>query len=258
MPSGRVIVRRVVFWSLLALIAVYLDLSIGASHGLARDIERIQQRGEPVHLAHGFPTPTNRRAATQPRSSMRRRSRSHKKSGRRGESTALAHRLDLDKPGGTELSLPDIVAAYRRMRRLCSARPRDATRLCRIRLPEDRLPSAYELPLVTLGSFACLRADISPVHGDGDAAATALVPAIRLERTFRSSGHGAQQANRVLGSLRILFRHVAPSDASLVTLQRAFESLRDDDDMLQNLLQQRAQFIDMLEAPIPVTQRRGS
>ena len=66
MPSGRLLVRRIAFWSLLALVAVYLDLSIGASRGLAHDIERIRQRGEPIDVDAWRTSPTTdeqRRAA---------------------------------------------------------------------------------------------------------------------------------------------------------------------------------------------------
>ena len=231
------------FWSLLALVAVYLDLSIGASRGLAHDIERIRQRGEPVHYGDGFPTPQTpeQREASQLYAQAVALAQEQD-----AEENHRVARLDLDKPGGTELSLPDIVAAYRADAPPLQVLDR-ATSLDFVGFaPEDRQPSAYELPLVTLGSFACLRADISAVHGVADAAVAAPVPAIRLER---HSGPVHAARNRPTGSWAVsaFSSSTSADDDSLVPLQRAFGSWRDDDDVLQNLLQQRAQFIDMSE-----------
>ena len=105
----------------------------------------------------------------------------------------------------------------------------------------------YELPLTGLGALACLRADLAAVRGDGDAAAAALVPCARLQRTLIRTAYRAGHATRVLGSLRILFRRTQPSDASLATLQRAFETWPDEDVVLRDLLEDRARLIDTSE-----------
>ena len=77
-------------------------------------------------------------------------------------------------------------------------------------------------------------------------------------RTLSKSGYRFQHAARLLGSVRILFRHTQPSDASLAALQHAFETWPDDDPAVRNVLQDRARFIDMTGAglrgivPVPV------
>ena len=57
----------------------------------------------------------------------------------------------------------------------------------------------------------------------------------------------AAHATRLLGSLRILFRHTHPADASLVTLKSGFATWPDEDTVLRDVLQNRARVIDMSE-----------
>ena len=53
----------------------------------------------------------------------------------------------------------------------------------------------------------------------------------------------------MLGSLHILLRNTSPADASLVKLQRAFDSLPDTDTLTRETLHARAEFIEVATHP---------
>ena len=248
MPTGRVIVRRVVFWSLLALIAVYLDLSIGSSHGLSRDIERIQQRGEPIDVNAWRTSPTTdeqRRAAELYAAAGERSQEVGREEGYRFSS------IDVDRVTPV-VNVEELESTYRSdapaLQLLDQATPLDFGGFG----TAGAEFYASSTPLQSLSALNALRVDLLARQGDGDAAARALIGSVRLQRTLPSLFSAYIARNRVMGSLRVLLRHTAPGESSLAALQRAFEELPDDDGMTREIMQDRARFLASLDAP-----RRG-
>jgi hypothetical protein len=245
MAPGRFRVRRFVFGFLVVAIASYLIWDQIEARRLARAIAAIAARGEPVHYGDGEPLP---RTQEQREASNLYRQAAALAMDPAADDNHRAGRLDLDRPGGAEISLEDATAFYRPdappLQLLDQASPMDFVGF----REEDRGEPNYELPLTTLGAQACLRADLMAARGQGDAAARALAPAVRLQRTLRVTAYRSQHAARLLGSLRILFRHTQPSDASLVALQRAFDAWPDEDGAVRSVLQERVRFIDIAES----------
>jgi hypothetical protein len=245
MPRGRFRVRRYVLGFLLVAIASYLIWDQIEARRLARDIAAIGARGEPVHYGDGETLP---RTQEQREASNLYRQAAALAMDPSADDNHRASRLDLDTPGGTEMSLEDAVAFYRPdaapLQLLDRATPLDFVGF----RDEDRGEPNYELPLMTLGNQAFLRADLMSVRGEGDAAARALVPAVGLHRTLQVTSYRSQHAARLLGSFRILLRHTQPSDASLVALQHALDAWPDEDGALRSLLQQRVRFIEIAES----------
>jgi hypothetical protein len=241
MPSGRFRVRRLIVGLLLLSLTAYLIWDRIEAAGLSREIAQIAQRGEPVHYGDGYPRP---RTVEQGEASRLYAKAAALAQDQSAEDNHRASRIDVERPASVEMNLPEIVAAYRddapALQLLDRVTPLDFGGFA----PEDGLSDSQQ-PLMTLGALACLRADLAAVRGDGDAAATALVPCVRVQRTLNVRFYRWLHGERLLGSLRILFRHTQPSDASLATLQRAFETWPDEDAALRNILQDRAQFIDM-------------
>jgi hypothetical protein len=243
-PSGRFRARRFVLGVLLLSLTAYLIWDRIEAAGLSHEIAQIAQRGEPVHFGDGLPRPATpeQRAASSLYAQAARFAQEQS-----AEDNHRASRIDVEKPASVEMILPEIVAAYRddapALQLLDRATPLDFGGF----EPEEQMSPAYELPVTGLGALACLRADLAAVRRDGDGAAAALVPCVRLQRTLIRTAYRAQHAIRVLGSLRILFRHTQPSDASLATLQRAFETWPDEDVVVRDLLQDRTRLIDMSE-----------
>jgi len=229
---------------LLLSLTAYLIWDRIQAAGLSREIAQIAQRGEPVHPGDGLPRPTT--------PEQREASRLYAQAARfaqeqSAEDNHRASRIDVEKPATVEMILPEIVAAYRDDAPALQLVDR-ATSLDFGGFEEEaQMSAANELPVTGLGALACLRADLAAVRRDGDAAAAALVPCVGLQRTLIRTAYRAGHATRVLGSLRILFRHTQPADASLVTLQRAFETWPDEDVVLRDLLQDRARLIDASE-----------
>jgi hypothetical protein len=238
---GRFRVRRYILGFLLVTIASYLIWDQVESRRLGREIAAIAARGEPVYVGDGDPQP---RTQEQREASSLYRQAALFAMDPAADDNHRASRLDLDRPGGAEISLEEAMDFYRPdaapLQLLDRATPLDFVGF----REEDRGESVYELPLITLGNQAFLRADLMAVRGEGDAAARALVPAVRLHRTLQVTSYRSQHAARVLGSLRILFRHAQPSEPSLATLQRAFDAWPDEDGALRSVLLQRARFID--------------
>ena len=233
--------RRFLAFTLLLTIAAYVAWDRIEGWRLKRAIAAIEARGEPVYPGDGDPEP---RTQEQHEASSLYRQAAALAIDPAADDNHRASRLDLDRPGGAEISLEDATDFYRPdappLQLLDRATPLDFVGF----RDEDRGESYYELPLVTLGNQAFLRADLMAVRGEGDAAARALVPAVGLHRTLQVTSYRSQHAARVLGSLRILFRHTQPSEPSLATLQRAFDSWPDEDGALRSVLLQRARFID--------------
>jgi hypothetical protein len=245
MAPGRFRVRRIILGVLLVAIASYVIWDQIEARRLAREIAAIAARGEPVHFGDGDPQP---RTQEQREASNLYRQAAALAMDPAADDNHRAGRLDLDRPGGAELSLEDATAAYRAdappLQLLDQATPLDFVGF----REEDRGESNYELPIETLGALACLRADLLAALGDGEAAARALVPAVRLHRTLTLTGYRSQRAGRLLGSFRILLRHTQPSESSLVALQRAFDAWPDEDGALRSVLRERARFIEIAES----------
>jgi hypothetical protein len=173
-----------------------------------------------------------------------------------------ASRLDVDAPGGTEIPLDEIRANYRgndpAMPLLDRATSMDFHGFETGqrgespfgRVADRRRSSPLERGLEALGSFACLRADLASSSGDADTAVAALVPCIRLQRTLLNEQARSMHGVRILGSLRIFFRHISPSDTALVTLQHAIESWPEEDPMLRAALLDRARFVEIARGHI--------
>ena len=241
MASRRFRLRRLFSGVVLLSLTAYLIWDRIEAAGLSREIAQIAQRGEPVHPGDGLPRPS---APEQREASRLYAQAARFAQEQSAEDNHRASRIDVEKPASVEMILPEIVAAYRddapALQLLDRATPLDFGGF----EEEAQMSPVYELPVTGLGALACLRADLAAVREDGDAAAAALVPCVGLQRTLIRTAYRAGHATRVLGSLRILFRHTQPADASLVTLQRAFETWPDEDAVLRDLLEDRARLID--------------
>src|SRR5436190_14165381 len=242
MSPRRFRVRRMLFRAFLLFVIAYVVWDRVEAYRLSRTIAAIAARGEPVRYADAFPVP--RTDEQRQASSLYAQAASFARE-QAAEDNNRAGRLDVDKPGGTELSLPDMIAFYRpdasAMQVLDQATPLDFGGFD----PAERGVRDYELS--QLASQAFLRADLAAAQGDGEGAAAALVAAVRLQRTLSSTLNRSLHALRVLGSLRILLRHTQPTEKALAALRNAFDSWPDNDRMLPELLQERARFIETAE-----------
>lgn len=245
MPTGRFRIRRVLFWSLLVLAAAYFVWGRVEAWQFSRAVAAIQARGEPIDYGYWYArqvTTGQREAAA-----LYARAADYAVEADSGQQYR-ASMIDVDKAGGPVLPIEDALASYRAdstaMQLLDRATSMDFTEF------GDANRELYEnqVPLQVLGAQACLRADLIAYRGDGDRAAAALAPCLRLQRTlllFYRSQHSA----RLLGSFRILLRHASPSDAALAELQRAFAAWPEGDGVVRALLQDRARFLGYADAP---------
>src|SRR5471030_3084449 len=110
MPSGRFRVRRIMLGVLLVVIASYLIWDQIEARRLTRAIAAIAARGEPVHYGDGDPQP---RTQEQREASSLYRQAALLAMDPAADDNHRAGRLDLDKPGGAEISLEDATAFYR-------------------------------------------------------------------------------------------------------------------------------------------------
>jgi hypothetical protein len=237
-------VRRLLFRFLLLLVAAYVAWDRIEARRFANDVAAIAARGEPVHYDAAFPQPAT---AQQREAAMLYARAAEAARDRAAEDNHRASRLDVDKPGGAEIPFEDIRASYRgddpAMRLLDRATPLDFAGF-----PPDESPRDYDV--TSLGSQACLRADVASASGDGEIAAAALVPCIRVQRVFRGGFERSRHGERIVGSLRIFLRHTTPSDPALQSIQRAMESWPDEDPIARNVLLGRARFIDSSGRPV--------
>ena len=243
-------VRRIILIVIAAALVAYIAWDRVEARRLSRAIAAIAARGEPVSSGDGFAAPKTaeqRQAATLYAQAAE---------------IALQHeiddnhrsgRLDVDKPGGAELSIDDIRQNYPDNDEALQLLDR-ATRLdfggfdAEQRRGDSFQQSNLEMGLDALGSLACLRADLASVRGDADGAVAALVPCIRLQRTFDRVQQRADHGGRIVASLRILFRHVSPSDRALLRLERALDSWPEEDELARAVMLERAQFLEVAAA----------
>lgn len=168
------------------------------------------------------------------------------------EENHRASRLDIDAPAGTEIPLDEIRAKYRggdpALELLDRATPMDFHGFEADQRGED-IPQLSKLDtgLVDLGSFACLRADLASISGDAGVAVAALVPCISLQRALSRPSAQWMHSVRILGSLRIFFRHIQPSEGALVTLQRAIQSWPEHDTLQRSTLLDRAVYAETVK-----------
>ncbi len=245
MPTGRFRVRRFLFWSLLLIVGAYLIWGRIEAWRFSRAVAAIQARGEPVEYSYWYArqvTAEQREAA-----SLYARAAEFAMEAESGQQYRSSM-LDVDKAGGPVLALEDMAASFRpdapALQLLDRATPLDFTEFGE----DNRDLYDNQMSLQALGAQACLRAELLAARGDADGAATALVPCLRLQRTLLPN-YGSYHSARLLGSFRILFRHTAPSDASLAMLQRAVAAWPEEDGAVRALLQERVRFIGYADAP---------
>jgi hypothetical protein len=238
-------VRRFLFFTLLFIVAGYVTWAQVESVRLSRAVAAIQQRGEPVDLSYWYArqvTAEQREAA-----SLYAKAAAFAAEAESGQQYR-ASQIDVDVASGPVLTLADIAASYRpdapAMQLLDRATPLDFTEFGEA----ERELYENQGALQALGAQACLRADLLAARGDGDGAAAALVPCVRLQRTLQPYYRSAAAA-RLLGSFRILLRHTSPSDAALARLQGAMAVWLDVDGMERALMQDRVRYLSYLDAP---------
>jgi hypothetical protein len=244
--------------TLLAITAITLALYIVwdriEAYRLSNAIAAIAARGEPVRYDEGLPAP---KTAEQREAASLYAQAAGLAYERDLEENHRASRLDVDAPGGTEIPLDEIRADYRgddpAMPLLDRATPMDFGGFDAEQRGEPAFQqSRLEWALTSLGSFACLRADLASISGDADTAVAALVPCLRLQRTLYDAQYRSTHSVRILGSLRIFLRHIQASDGALVRLARAIDTWPEEDAMLRSTLVDRSRFIEMaIGRPFP-------
>jgi hypothetical protein len=213
------------------------------AHRLARAIEAIAARAEPVDLSSlqaPLPSPAHQEAAQL-----------YVEAAARAQDIASRDfglsRFDVDAVVGHV----DVAAwedAYRKDAPAMQLLDRAVT------LPFAGFGDAFDGPdwmnvrgLQALGALAALRADLLAYRGNGEAAASALIAALGVQRTLPDLSNRYFVSVRQLGSLRILLRHTAPPPASLDALQRAFAGLPDEDGLDRDLILRRARLVEQAE-----------
>jgi hypothetical protein len=240
------LIRRILLGALLIALAAYVIWGFVESRRLSADIARIAARGEPtVLIDHGQAVLTD-----EQRDAARIYAAAIERIQEAPPDEAFQYRrLDVDNPAGAPVNLADLEARYRKdtpaLQLLDQATPLDFKEFGSL------APALYrnQEPLTALSGLNALRADLLSMRGRGDEAANVLVPSVRMQRTMPLSLYRYHASSRLLGSLRILLRHSSPTESSLLTLQRAFESLPDSDTLTQEMMQSRAQFLDAIARP---------
>ena len=240
-------VRRILLIAFALVLASYVIWGRVEAHRLSNAVAVIAARGEPVTFDGNPPAP---QTAEQRDAASLYAQAAELAYDRDIQENHRASRLDLDAPGGTEIPFDEIRTNYRGDDRafqlLDRATPMDFHGFeAAQREPREFGSPRLESGLIDLGSFACLRADLASIGGDAETAVAALVPCIRLERTLYVPQHRSTHGVRILGSLRIFFRHANPSDTALATLQRAFDVWPEEDTMRTTVFLDRARFIEM-------------
>lgn len=238
MRSGLRLVSAVLVFVLVC----YVVWDQAEQRALARDIDAIAARGEPITAAEaaGADTP-ERHDAARIYAAAAERYRAMPQ-----ELTFRLPRLDLDT---TQQPAPDLVALERQYRPdapvlqlVDQATPLDFNGF------GDVAPEMETSTMASLNSLTALRADFFSIHGKGDEAAHALIPCVRLWRTV-SPFLRYQVSSRILGSVRILLRHADPGAAALSELWSALAALPEDDEVAHQTMLQRARFIDSFGEP---------
>jgi hypothetical protein len=237
---------RIAWAGPLLLVIAYVIWDQIEARGLRRDIAAIAARGEPIA--------TDDPEAAELTAEQRDAARIYATAAERVQDVARQDasrhlRLDVDNPAGQPGTLDELEARYRAdaaaLQLLDRATPLD------FRAFGDVAPDLYtnQEPLASLNSLNALRADLLSMRGRGDDAAGVLVASVRLLRTIPLSYYRGNASRRLLGSVRILLRNASPGPGSLAKLQQAFESLPDTDTLTHEMLQARAEFIEVTTHP---------
>ena len=227
---------------LVFLIVCYVVWDQAEQRALARDIEAIAARGEPVTVldATGADTP-ERHDAARIYAAAAERFRAMPP-----ELTFRLPRLDLDGTAQPPLDVAALERQYRpdapALQLIDQATPLDFNGF------GDVAPDMITSTMASLASLTALRADFLSVHGKGDEAAKMLVPCVRLWRTV-SPFLRYQISGRILGSVRILLRHAEPGAEPLAELASSLATLPEDDEVAHQTALQRARFIDSFGEP---------
>ena len=240
-------VRRIVLIGFALVLACYVIWGRVEARRLSNAVAAIAARGEPITFGGNPPSPQT----TEQRDAASLYAQAAELAYDRDlQENQRASRLDVDALGGTEIPLDEIRASYRgddpAFPLLDRATPMDFHGFdAAQREPRDFGVSKLDSELTALGSFACLRADLASIVGDAETAVAALVPCVRLQRTLYIPQYRSTHGVRILGSLRIFFRHTNPPDSALATLQRAFDMWPEEDTMRTSISLDRARFIEI-------------
>ncbi len=233
---------RLVSAVLVFVIVCYAVWDQAEQRALARDIDAIAARGEPVTVADegGADTP-ERHDAARIYAAAAERYRAMPQ-----ELTFRLPRLDLDTTATPPLDVAALERQYRPdapvLQLVDQAAPLDFNGF------GDVGSGSTTSDLMSVAYLATLRADLLSVRGKGDDAAKALIPCVRLWRTV-SPFLRYQVSGRILGSVRILLRHAEPGAAALSELSSSLAALPEDDEVAQQTMMQRARFIDSFREP---------
>ena len=231
---------RTFFVGVAAVLGGYVIWDRVEVYRLNRVIDAIAAKGEPIDLStlnQPLPSAQHLEAA-----------RLYAEAAARARETAQQNfnvsRLDVDAVVGS-INVAELEETYRRDSPAMQLLDRATT------LPFAGFGDEVEGPdwvntsgLQALSALSALRSDLIAYRGDGDAAVSPLIAAIGVQRTLLDSFGRFNAGTRVFGSLRILLRHAAPSEASLAALQRAFEALPDEDGLVRELMLRRARLIE--------------
>ncbi len=212
------------------------------TRALARDIAALAARGEPTSvdaMMVGADTPERYHAARVYAAALERTAALPP------EVTFRLARLDVDSTT-VVVNLDELERTYPHaapyLQLLDQAAPLDFNGFGAL-TDDVRRPS-----LATLSHLCALRADLHSARARADDAAAALASCVRLGRTMPTFSR-FQLSQRLLGSTRILLRHVRLPPATLAALQHAFAAAPDADSLAEDLRRSRAAFLDDIAAP---------
>jgi hypothetical protein len=234
----RLLVAAVVILVPLATHAVWDQVE---STLLVRAIADVARRGEPVNVVtrrSGLATSEQRHSASLYAAAA------HLARDQASDDGYLMTRKDVEIPGADPRLDVARLAAYLR-------RAEPALHLLDVANPLDFKgfgPTAPELhtnqsSLEALSGMNDLHADILSARGDGNIAADALVRSVTLQRTITITFYRSSSASRLYGSIRILLNRGVPDAESLQRLQAAFEAWPDEDGVVAELQQKRAEIL---------------
>jgi hypothetical protein len=233
---------RVVLANLMVPVVAWVIWDQYERRALAREIAALAARGEPTSteaLATGADTPERAQAARMYAAAAERAATLQPEVTFRlptidVDSTALVVNLDQ-----LERTYPHDAAHQQLVDR---AAPLDFNGF------GDLEPDLERGALLRAGQLCALRADLLSARRRADAAAAALGSCVRVYRTLELFPRG-QLSARLLGSVRILLRHGAPSREALAALQQVLETVPDTDDIAAETIRRRARFLDDIAAP---------
>ena len=240
-------ILRVFLIAFVSALAGYVVWDRVETHRLASDIAAIAARGEPIDLSEPAAAPLTPEQQEAAQLYLEAAARAREIS----QQDVRMSGLDVDGVVG-RVDLAEIEGTYRKDAPALQLLDRATS------LPFAGFGDALESPewvsvsgLQALSALSALRADLLASHGEGDAAASALIAAVRTERTLHELFNRYVVGARQFGSLRILLRHTAPSATALEALQRAFAELPDEDGLAVDLMRRRARLIESWNDDVP-------